>query len=147
MQTTLEFAKSLALADLDTAVAAVRHVGRDDFRLLIDTMHVARSGSTAAHLAALDASLFGYVQLSDSTLEQRNEVYLDDSSDRGVPGEGELPLVEMLLALPAWLPVGAEAPMRTRAAQGTSARECAGLAVEGADGVLAEVWAEREKRG
>ena len=110
MQTTLEFAKSLALTDLDTAVAAVRHVGRDDFRLLIDTMHVVRSGSTAADLAALDASMFGYVQLSDSTLEQRNEAYRDDSSDRGVPGEGELPLVQILVALPEWLPVGVEAP-------------------------------------
>jgi hypothetical protein len=53
----------------------------------------------------------------------------------------------MLLALPEWLPVGVEAPMRTRAAQGVSARECARLAVEGARGVLAEVRAEREKRG
>ena len=88
MQTTLEFAKSLALTDLDTAVAAVRHVGRADFRLLIDTMHVVRSGSTAADLAALDPSLFGYVQLCDSTLEQRNQAYRDDSSDRSVPGEG-----------------------------------------------------------
>ena len=42
---------------------------------------------------------------------------------------------------------GVEAPMRTRAAQGVSARECARLAVEGARGVLAEVRAEREKRG
>ena len=127
-------------------MAAVRHVGRGDFRLLIDTMHVVRSGATAADLAALDASLFGYVQLCDSTLEQRNEVYRDDSSDRDIPGEGELPLVEILLALPEWLPVGVEAPMRTRAAQGISARECAGLAVKGARGVLAEVRAERKKR-
>src|SRR6266568_4183109 len=47
METTMEFAKSLTLSDLDTALSAVRHVGRPDFRLLIDTMHVARSGSTA----------------------------------------------------------------------------------------------------
>jgi hypothetical protein len=110
-------------------------------------MHVVRSGSTAADLVALDASMFGYVQLCDSTLEQRNEAYRDDSSDRGGPGEGELPLVQILVALPEWLPVGVEAPMRSRAAQGMSARECAELAVEGARGVLAEVWAEREKLG
>lgn len=117
MQTTLEFAKSLALTDLDTAVAAVRHVERDDFRLLIDTMHVVRSGSTAADLAALDASMFGYVQLSDSTLEQRNEAYRDDSSDRGVPGEGELPLVQILVALPEWLsrPAPAGGDLNSRA--------------------------------
>ena len=110
-------------------------------------MHVVRSGSTAADLAALDASMFGYVQLCDSTLEQRNEAYRDDSSDRGIPGEGELPLVQILVALPAWLSVGVEAPMRSRAAQGMSVRECAELAVEGARSVLAEVWTEREKLG
>ena len=32
MQTTLEFAKSLALSDLDSALAAVRYVDRTDFR-------------------------------------------------------------------------------------------------------------------
>jgi sugar phosphate isomerase/epimerase len=141
MQTTLEFAKSLALSDLDSALAAVRYVGRTDFRLLIDTMHLVRSGSTAEDLAAVDTSLFGYVQLSDTTLHQRGPAYRDDSSDRTAPGEGELPLAEIMAALPEWLPVGVEAPMRSRAAQGMPARECARLAVEGARAVLAEVRA------
>jgi len=139
MQTTLEFSKSLALSDLDTALVAVRYVGRTDFGLLIDTMHLVRSGSTATDLAALDPALFGYVQLSDAALEQRNAVYRDDSSDRSVPGEGELPLAEIMSVLPEWLPVGVEAPMRSRAEQGMPVRECARLAVEGARAVLAEV--------
>jgi sugar phosphate isomerase/epimerase len=139
MQTTLEFSKSLAIGDLGTALDAIRYVGRPDFKLLIDTMHVVRTGSTAADLAAVDSSLFGYVQLCDNTLEQRNEVYRDDSSDRSAPGDGELPLVELLSALPEGLPIGVEAPMRTRAAEGVSARECARRAVEGARNVLAEV--------
>ena len=147
MQTTLEFARSLALTDLETAVAAVRYVGRSDFRLLIDTMHVVRSGSTAADLAALDSSLFGYVQLCDSTLEQRGAAYRDDSSDRLAPGEGELPLVDIMLALPEWLPVGAEVPMRSRATAGMPARTCAELAVEGARGVLAQVREHRQDVG
>jgi sugar phosphate isomerase/epimerase len=144
LQTTLEFAKSLALTDLETAVAAVRHVGRSDFRLLIDTMHLVRSGSTAADVAALDASLFGYVQLSDSTLEQRGAAYRDDSSDRLAPGEGELPLVDIMLALFAGLPVGVEVPMRSRAAAGMPAQTCARLAVDGARGVLAQVREHRK---
>ena len=147
MQTTLEFAKSLALSDLDSALAAVRHVGRPDFTLLIDTMHLVRSGSMAADLAAVDSSMFGYVQLCDSTLAQQNTAYRDDSSDRSVPGAGELPLVEIMSALPAWLPVGVEVPMRSRAAQGVPVQECARLAVEGARGVLAEVRSKRENPG
>jgi len=143
METTMEFAKSLTLSDLDTALSAVRQVGRPDFRLLIDTMHVARSGSTAADLAAVDPRFIGYVQLSDSTLRQRGAAYRDDSSDRAVPGQGELPLVGLLLALPAGLPVGVEAPMRSRAEQGLAVQDCARLAVAGARAVLAEVSAAR----
>jgi sugar phosphate isomerase/epimerase len=143
METTMEFAKSLALSDLDTALSAVRHVGRPDFRLLIDTMHVARSGSTAADLAAVDPRFIGYIQLSDSTVRQRGVTYRDDSSDRAVPGQGELPLVDLLLALPAGLPVGVESPMRSRAAQGLSVQESARLAMAGARAVLATVRAAR----
>ena len=40
-----------------------------------------------------------------------------------------------------------EAPMRSRAAQGTPVRECARLAVQGARAVLAEVRSKREKLG
>jgi sugar phosphate isomerase/epimerase len=143
METTMEFAKSLTLSDLDTALSAVRHVGRPDFRLLIDTMHVARSGSTAADLAAVDPRFIGYIQLSDSTVRQRGATYRDDSTDRSIPGQGELPLAGILLALPAGLPVGVEAPMRSRAEQGLSVRECARLAVAGAQAVLATVSAAR----
>jgi sugar phosphate isomerase/epimerase len=143
MQTTLEFSKSLTLSELDTALAAVRYVGRPDFRLLIDTMHVARSGSTAADLAAVDPRFIGYIQLSDSTMRQRGATYRDDSTDRSIPGQGELPLAGILLALPAGLPVGVEAPMRSRAEQGLSVQECARLAVAGARAVLATVSATR----
>ncbi len=47
IETTLEFALMLTVPDLGTALAAVRHVARPDFRLLIDTMHLVRSGSSA----------------------------------------------------------------------------------------------------
>jgi sugar phosphate isomerase/epimerase len=143
METTMEFAKSLTLSDLDTALSAVRQVGRPDFRLLIDTMHVARSGSTAADLAAVDPRFIGYIQLSDSTVRQRGATYRDDSSDRSIPGQGELPLTDILLALPAGLPIGVEAPMRSRAEQGLAVQECARLAVAGARAVLATVSAAR----
>src|SRR5262249_5473350 len=65
METTLEFSTGLTVADLPTALDSVRAVGRPDFRLLIDTMHLVRSGSGPADLAALDPDLIGYVQLSD----------------------------------------------------------------------------------
>lgn len=143
METVTEFSGSLTVSDLPTALAAVRAVARPDFTLLIDTMHVARSGATGADLAGLPPASIGYLQLSDSSARQRNTRYRDDSIDRDVPGDGELPLIDLLLALPDAVPVGVEAPMLSRAAAGSTAHECARLAVEGARRVLAEARARR----
>jgi sugar phosphate isomerase/epimerase len=146
MQTTMEFAKSLAVADLDTALAAVRYVNRPEFGLVADTMHVVRSGSTAEDLAALDPSVFAYVQLCDSTVQQQHATYGEDTANRSVPGEGELPLVDILAALPDGLPVGVEVPMLSFATGGTTAQECARRAVVGGRKVLAEARARRAAR-
>ena len=143
METTVEFAPSLATKDLAGALDAVRHVGRPDFRLLIDTMHVARAGNTPADLAAVDPALFAHVQLSDNTVAQRGAVYRDDSIDRSAPGDGELPLREILLALPAGLPIGLEVPMRSKAEAGVSTEDRARRCVEGARRLLADVAAAR----
>jgi hypothetical protein len=83
-------------------------------------------------------------EMAAALRERAVATYRDDSSDRLPPGEGELPLVDILLALPASLPVGVEVPMRSRATAGMPARTCAQLAVEGARGVLAQVGAKRE---
>jgi len=63
MVMTIELSPGLTVGDLPTALAAIRHVGWSEFRLLIDTMHLVRSGSGAADIAALDPALVGYCQL------------------------------------------------------------------------------------
>ena len=119
MDSTLELCPALIIGDLAAALAAVRHVGRPDFRLLVDTMHFARSGATAADIAALDPALIGYVQLSDAPLRPRIESYMQEATfERMAPGEGELPLREMLAALPEDIVVSLEVPMRKEAEAG-----------------------------
>lgn len=136
MTTTMEFAKSLTVADLPTALAALAHVGRADFGLLVDTMHAARSGCGPGELEMLDPSWIGYIHLSDHTATQCHPDYRDDSADRRIPGEGELPLVEMLAALPALPVAGVECPMLPQAGAAPSVREYTGRAVEGARQIL-----------
>jgi sugar phosphate isomerase/epimerase len=138
METTVEFAPSLALADLDGALAAVRHVGRSDFRLLIDCMHLVRAGHSAAGLAAVEPELIGYAQLSDNTLRQRGVTYRDDSIDRMVPGDGEFPLREILAALPPGVVIGLEVPMRSRAEAGEPTPERARRCVTAARSLLGD---------
>jgi sugar phosphate isomerase/epimerase len=124
MESSIELCPVLTINSLTSAVAAVRHVGRKDFRLLLDTMHLGRSGATAAEIAALDPAMIGYVQLCDAPLEPANPNYMDEATfDRMVPGEGELPLREYLSAMPAGLVVSLEVPSRTLAAAGLSVRE------------------------
>lgn len=140
VETTTEFAPGLAVADLPTALAAVRHVGRPDFRLLIDTMHLARTGSTPADLAAVPQDLIGYVQLSDATRAPRFATYMEEAMyHRMVPGEGELPLREFLAILPRDLPIGLEIPQRTLAEAGVGPHERLGRCVAAARAMLAEL--------
>jgi sugar phosphate isomerase/epimerase len=124
LNATLEFMPGLALGDLHSAVDAVRHVGRPNFGVLLDTMHFFRSGSTLEQLAAIDPAAIGYAQLCDVPLVSQHASYADEARfDRLVPGEGELPLRDFLAALPASVTVGVEVPMMARAEAGISARE------------------------
>jgi sugar phosphate isomerase/epimerase len=148
IQTVVEPVPGLTVGDLPTALAARAHVGRSDFRLLIDTMHLVRSGSGAAEVAAIDRDHVGYAQLNDTTLRPRVDNYLDNSLDsymeeamfeRMVPGEGELPLPDILSALPPDIVIELEVPRRSLALAGVSPIDRLRPCVEAARRLLSEV--------
>ncbi|OBF87440.1 xylose isomerase [Mycobacterium sp. 852002-51163_SCH5372311] len=140
IQTVVEPVPGLTVGDLPTALAALEHVGRPDFRLLIDTMHLVRSGSGAADLAALNPDYIGYAQLNDTTLRPRIENYLEEAMyERMVPGEGELPLHDILTALPTDIVVELEIPQRSLALAGVSPADRLRPGVEAARRLLSEV--------
>jgi len=126
------------IANLAAALTAVRHVGKPNFRLLIDTMHFVRSGSGAVDIAALDANVIGYVQLCDAPLRSRHASYMDEAlHERMVPGTGELPLLDILAALPKDVVIGLEVPQRSLAEAGVGPYERVGQCVEATRGLLA----------
>jgi sugar phosphate isomerase/epimerase len=85
-------------------------------------MHVARFGASAEDLRSVPAERIGYIQLSDTTMQRRMEHYAEEAMyERMTPGEGELPLLDMLAALPQDRVVGLEIPMRASAESGVSA--------------------------
>jgi sugar phosphate isomerase/epimerase len=139
--TSVEPVPGLAIADLPTAMAAVEHVGRDEISLLIDTMHVARSGAGADDLRSLPAERIGHVQLSDVPLRSTREYHYAEEAmyHRMAPGEGELPLAEMLAALPADCVVRLEVPMLSRAEAGVGAYDRLLPCVQSARALLARV--------
>ncbi len=117
METTVEPSPGLTIGDLPAALHAIRQVGRPDFRLLVDTMHIVRSGATPDDLRALDPALIGYIQLSDAPLAPANgSDYMTEAMfERKEPGTGELPLLALLAALPRDRILSLEVPNRAQA--------------------------------
>jgi sugar phosphate isomerase/epimerase len=122
----IEFTAWRPIRTLASAVAIAR--GSDGAGLLLDTLHIHRCGVTAGELAAVDPALLGYLQLCDAPAQPPHgigvparmprgqdvspgdDAVLEARTGRLLPGEGELPLAELLGVLPDSLPVSAEAP-------------------------------------
>ena len=116
LATTLEFAPGLAIDTLNKAADTVKHIAHSKLGVLVDSMHLYRSGGNAQQLAALDAGLISYAQLSDTTFTPSGPDYMREATfNRLQPGEGELPLAEFLSALPSDVIVGLETPNLERA--------------------------------
>ncbi|MET0240476.1 MAG: TIM barrel protein [Sphingobium sp.] len=142
MGSQVEFVPNLGIGDLPTALAAVKHVGRDDFGVVIDAMHIYRSGATAADVAALSPQAIGHFQLCDVPYAIAAQGYgYEASFERLAPGDGELPLAELLAAIPTDKVVGLEIPMKARALAGGSAVERLAPSVAATRALLAEVAA------
>jgi len=138
MTVVVEPCAMLTAASLAQALDLIAHVGLPNFKLLIDTMHVARTGE-AGDLGALDPGMIDYVQISDAPLAMPSlEAYMEEAlHERMIPGTGELPLVEMLRAVPETVVISAEVPLRSLRDAGVSDLERARRVVAGVNRILA----------
>lgn len=145
IDSAIEFSRGrVSTPDLPTALAAWRHVGRSDCRILLDTMHLIRSGGTPADVAALAPGTIGYVQLCDVPLAPAHPIYFEEAAfSRLPPGEGELPLFDILMALRDDPAIGVEVPMRAVAEAGIGPRERAERALAPARALIDRVAAAR----
>jgi hypothetical protein len=104
-------------------------------------LHFARSGGSPADLEGLDTRLFPYAQLSDGVLgpgePDPGAVRRAGPGERRVPGEGSLPLRQLLGVLPAGLPLSIEIPMAK--SDRFPAQAWAKLVLEKARGFLADL--------
>lgn len=127
MRAAVEFVPSLGVGDLATALTLVRAVGRADFGVTIDPMHLFRSGGTVADAAAVPANEIAHIQVCDVPLVPIIENYGRESLDaRFAPGEGELPLDALFAVLPRMPVIGIEIPQLALAEAGMG--PCARLA-------------------
>ena len=114
----LEFAIYTGVRTLADAVRVVKNSGFDNASVLIDALHFSRSGGWPSDIAAIDASLFKYAQICDAAAvipTEPRDLIPEARTGRLLPGEGALPLSDLVAALPASIPLAIEAPVRATA--------------------------------
>jgi sugar phosphate isomerase/epimerase len=140
MEVALEFVPTITVPDLPTALAARHHVGKPNFKLVIDAMHWFRSGLKGEDAAALDPATISYFQLCDAPMKPVIANYGEEAAlERSAPGKGELPLRSLLANLPRDVVLSVEIPQRSLADKGIGPYERLKPCVAGARALMAEV--------
>ena len=116
----LEFAIYTGVRTLAHAADMVARSKRANASVLIDALHFSRSGGLPAQVATVDPSLLRYAQICDAgpdmpTPTDTPALIREARTGRLLPGEGVLPLKELVAALPADVPLAIEAPCRATA--------------------------------
>jgi sugar phosphate isomerase/epimerase len=143
MAVTVEFMGLMpGCPSLAAARRLVELVARPNLGIMMDPLHMVRTGATAQDLLGLPEGLITHAQICDGAdLEPRTDYY-PETFERIVPGKGVFPLVDLFAAIPLTVPVDIEVPSLAAQQQGIPARERARRAAAGARQILAQV-AER----
>jgi sugar phosphate isomerase/epimerase len=135
----IEFMPWTTIPDLAAAQRLMAAVERPNAGILIDTLHVDRSGGRPADMKAVPKRFLHYLQICDAPAEQppSMEAMIHCArSERLFPGEGGLDLLGMMRAAPTDIPVSIEVPKETLAhTVGPEAR--ARMAIEATRDLLA----------
>ncbi len=136
----IEFNPYSACPNLAAALALVTKAGAENAALVIDALHLSRSGGSPADLRGVAPSLLPLVHFCDAPPplpgnRSVDELRAESRTARLLPGEGSLWLDELLDALPADVAISIEAPTARDA--GLPAAERARLALEATRKVLA----------
>ncbi len=131
------------VCSLAKAVEMARPASFRGLKVLIDSLHLARAGETPAAGAASARALRGAAQLcaGPAASPGLKQYYYEALFERGIPGEGELPLRAFLDVIPEHVIVSPEVPLKSLRDQGIPIRECARRAVEGTRRLQAAVAA------
>lgn len=127
----LEFVPWLAIDDVAAAVRVVGAAARRNGGILVDTLHLDRSGGRASDLAAVPSDWLHYLQISDAGAQRPKNVadmIHTARQERLLPGDGALDLIAMLNAMPFDIPVAVEIP-NAKLALGMAALDRVRLAV------------------
>ena len=110
-QVALEFMRFSGVPSLAAARRVVEASQRDDLSILIDTLHLARAGESADDVESVPDRWLSYAQLCDAPAtgpDDLAELAWEARHARLLPGQGELPLSQVLDALPPGIDLSVE---------------------------------------
>jgi len=116
LRVDLEFMRWRVCANLRDAVRLVSAVGKPNGAILLDCLHLDRSGSKPAELRGVPVGFIRAAQLCDASSQRPAtdaQVIAEAREGRLPPGEGSLPLVETVQALPTDAAFTVEVPIPT----------------------------------
>jgi sugar phosphate isomerase/epimerase len=138
---SLEFMPYSAVRTIADAADVLAAVAAPNLDVLVDALHLARSGGTPTDLRLLHPSRISCLQLCDAPATAPAAERLRDESvnRRRYPGHGELPLDDLLAALPEDVVIEIEIPAAEHAAESIAerARLCASYSRSFLDGYRA----------
>lgn len=108
----LEFIPVSAVKTLEQAARIAEATGRDNVGLVIDALHLWRSGGSPVDIQAVNPLLLQSVQLCDGPLQAPvgDALYAEMRGGRLMPGQGAFDLPGLLRTLPRDIEVEVEAP-------------------------------------
>lgn len=112
----VEFMPWRRIRQLDAALRLVRGAGASgDCGVIVDAIHLDRSGASASDLARVPAGAWSWFQINDAPAQKpatQEELLFQAREARLVPGRGGLDLRGMLRQLPDGTTVSIEAPLQ-----------------------------------
>jgi sugar phosphate isomerase/epimerase len=102
------------VASLPDAVRIVEAAGKPNGGVLVDALHLSRTGGSPSNLRSVGSGLIRSAQLCDAPAERPESeaaIIREARSGRLPPGKGGLPLRDLLAELPAETALSVEVPM------------------------------------
>ena len=120
LRVEIEFVPWMAIGSLTDAASLVREVGAPNLGILVDALHLDRSGGRPDDIAELPQTWFHLAQICDAPacadFSKADQIRVATQA-RCLPGDGALPLAALIRALPTDIPLCLEIPMLELARQ------------------------------
>jgi sugar phosphate isomerase/epimerase len=97
---SIEFLAFMSVSSLGQSIDILDRVNRPNGGVLIDGLHLARTGGTPAEVASVAPARLAYAQLCDAPAEAPDDAYADALDGRSTLGGGGLPIRALVDALP-----------------------------------------------